>query len=245
MNLSVVIITHNEEDNIRDCLESVKWADEIVVVDSFSTDKTVEIAREYTDKIIQREWDGYGAQKQFALEQTTSDWVLSVDADERITPELRQEILSTKLDKDGYDIPFKFYWLGRQLRFGGCGKERHLRLFKRQKAKFTQAPVHEDVLIDGKTGCLKNPIVHFSYKDIADYFTRFNHYSTVEALKKFKQGKRVIFILQIFASILDFVKRYVLKLGFLDGVPGFLWASFSSFHRLVKYAKLWEMQNKK
>ncbi|MBI4777605.1 glycosyltransferase family 2 protein [Candidatus Desantisbacteria bacterium] len=242
MNLSVAIITFNEEENIRKCLESIKWADEIVVVDSFSTDKTVLICKEYTDKIVQKEWEGYGIQKQFALEQTTSDWVLSIDADERVSSELKQEILSTQLDKDAYNIPFKFYLLGRQLRFGGCGRERHIRLFRRQKAEFTQAMVHEDILVNGETGCLKNIIVHFSYKDIADYFDKFNQYSTIDAIKKFRQGKRIILTLQIFASILDFVKRYILQLGFLDGVPGFLWASFSSFHRMVKYAKLWEIQ---
>lgn len=242
-NISVIIITYNEEENIRECLEGVKWADEIIIVDSFSTDKTLQICKEYTDKVFQRRWEGFGFQKQFALEQATLDWVLSIDADERVSGELKEEILSNKntLDKDGYYIPFKFYWLGKQLRFGRCGKERHIRLFRRQKAKF-QGFIHEKLLIDGEIGYLKNPIIHVSYKNIADYFNKFNLYSTMVANQRFKEGKKIPFVFQIFASIWDFFNRYIFKLGFLDGIPGFLWASFSSFHRLVKYAKLWEIE---
>lgn len=245
-NLSVIIITCNEEKNILECLEGVKWAEEIVIVDSFSTDKTLQICKKYTNKIIQRRWEGFGFQKQFALEQTSSDWILSIDADERVSEELREEILSNKnkLDKEGYSIPFKFYWLGKQLRFGGCGNERHIRLFKKEKAKF-QGFIHEKLFIDGEIGYLRNPIIHVSYKNIEDYFNKFNLYSTMVADQKFKEGRKVPFVFQIFASIWNFINRYIFKLGFLDGMPGFLWASFSSFHRLAKYAKLWEMQREK
>jgi glycosyltransferase involved in cell wall biosynthesis len=238
-----MIITYNEAENIRQCLEGVHWADEIIIVDSFSTDKTLEICKEFTDKIVQRKWEGFGFQKQFALEQTSSDWVLSIDADERVSGELREEILSKKngLDKDGYFIPFKFYWLGTQLRFGGCGKERHVRLFRREKAKF-EGVIHEKLLIDGEIGHLEHPIIHVSYQNIEDYFSKFNLYSTMVANQRFKEGRRIPFVLQIFASGWDFIRRYVLELGFFDGIPGFLWASFSAFHRLVKYAKLWEIE---
>jgi len=245
-NISVIIITYNEEENIRECLEGVKWADEIIIVDSFSTDKTPQICKDYTDKIFQKRWEGFGFQKQFALEQTTFDWVLSIDADERVSGELKEEILSNKntLDKDGYYIPFKFYWLGKQLRYGGCGKERHIRLFRRQKAIF-QGLIHEKLLIDGEIGCLKNSIIHVSYKNIENYFNKFNLYSTMVANQRFKEGRKIPFVFQLFASVWDFFNRFIFKLGFLDGMHGFLWASFSSFHRLVKYAKLWEMQKEK
>lgn len=245
-NISVIIITYDEEENIRECLEGVKWADEIIIVDSFSTDKTPQICKDYTDKIFQRRWEGFGFQKQFALEQTTFDWVLSIDADERVSGELKEEILSNKntLDKDGYYIPFKFYWLGKRLRYGGCGKERHIRLFRRQKAKF-QGLIHEKLLIDGEIGFLKNPIIHVSYKNIENYFNKFNLYSTMVANQRFKEGRKISFVFQFFASVWDFFNRFIFKLGFLDGMYGFLWASFSSFHRLVKYAKLWEMQKEK
>lgn len=240
-NVSVIVITHNEEENIRGCLESVKWADEIIVMDSFSTDRTLEIGKEYTDKVFQRAWEGFGSQKQFALEQAVLEWVLSIDADERVSGELKEEILSNqnRLDKEGYSIPFRFYWLGRRLRFGGCGRERHIRFFRRQKAKF-EGLLHEKIVIDGEIGTLKNSIIHVSYKNIEDYFDKFNLYSTLAANQKTRQKGKIPFVLQIFASLWDFLNRYIFKLGFLDGMPGFLWASFSSFHRMVKYAKLWE-----
>lgn len=245
-HISVVIITYNEEENIIDCLESIKWAEEIIIVDSFSTDGTLQISKKYTDKIFQRRWEGFGFQKQFALGKATSDWVLNIDADERVSGELKEEILSNKnvLDKDGYYIPFKFYWLGKQLRYGGCSKERHIRLFRRERAKF-QGFIHEKLLIDGETGYFKNPIIHVSYKNIEDYFNKFNLYSTMVATQRFNEGRKIPLVFEIFVSIWDFFNRYIFKLGFLDGMPGFLWASFSSFHRLVKYAKLWEMQKGK
>ena len=246
INLSVMVITYNEEENIRQCLESVKWADEVIVVDSFSTDQTFQISKEYTDKIFQRAWEGFGPQKQFALEQTTLDWVLSIDADERVSTELKEEILSNwnRLQRDAYDIPFHFYWLGKRLRFSGYGKERHVRLFRRQRARF-EGLIHEKLLIEGETGRLNNPIIHASYKNIEDYFNKFNLYSTLVARQKYETGKGISFQFQIVGCLWDFFHRYVLKLGLLDGMPGFLWAVFSSFHRLVKYAKLWEMERQR
>jgi glycosyltransferase involved in cell wall biosynthesis len=246
INLSVMIITYNEEENIRQCLESVEWAGEIVVVDSFSTDQTLRISREYTDKVFERAWEGFGPQKQFALEQTTLDWVLSIDADERVSTELKEEILSSwdRLENDAYDIPFHFYWLGKRLRFSGYRKERHVRLFRRQKARF-EGFVHEKLLIEGEKGRLHGPMVHLSYKNIEDYFDKFNLYSTLVARQKYETGKGISFQLQIVGCLWDFFHRYFLKLGLLDGMPGFLWAVFSSFHRLVKYAKLWEMKRER
>jgi len=242
-SISAIIITYNEQENIRACLETVKWADEVIVVDSFSTDKTVEICKEYTHKIIQKTFEGFGPQKQFALEQATSDWVFSIDADERVSRELAEEILSHRnsLDKDGYFVPRESFWLGKKLRFGGCGKEMIVRLCRKQKGKF-QGNVHEKLAIDGEVGHLKNSILHVSYKNMEHYFSKFNLYSTLVAQERFKAGRNVPLVLQIIFSVLDFFNRYIIKLGFLDGMPGFLWASFSSFHRMVKYAKLWEMQ---
>jgi hypothetical protein len=159
---------------------------------------------------------------------------------------LKDEILSEKdrLGKDGYYIPRKFYWLGNPLRFGGCGKERRLRLFRGEKGRF-QGVFHDKIFLHGETGNLKNPLIHVSYKNIEDYFHKFNLYSTLGADQRFKERKRIPFVLQVFASMGDFLNRYLLKMGFLDGMHGFLWASFSSFHRMVKYAKLWEMERAK
>jgi glycosyltransferase involved in cell wall biosynthesis len=247
VSISVIIITYNEEENIKACLESVKWADEIIVVDSFSTDKTVQICQDYTDKVIQRKWTSYGSQKQIALKMATKDWILSLDADEQVSKELKEEILSKinkdQLDADGYYIPFKFYWLGRELRFGRYGVEKHIRLFRKGKANYSNQFIHEGLKIEGKIGHLKNYIFHFSYKNIDDYFKKFNQYTTLSAMEKFNKGKKA-YIYQFFFLPIDFCIRYFLKLGFIDGMPGFLYAWFSSFHRFVKYAKLWELWQK-
>lgn len=246
-NISVIIITYNEEDNIRECLESVKWADEIIVVDSFSIDKTVQICKNYTDKVIQHQWLGDGPQRQIALEMATKDWILNVDADERVSKELREEILlkinNDQLFADGYDIPFKFYWLGRHLRFGRFGIEKHIRFFRNGKVSYSKHIVHGKAKVEGEIRDLKNHILHFSYKDIEDYFIRFNQYTTLSAIEKFNKGKKA-YLYQFFFPPIDFFIRYFLKLGFLDGMPGFLYAGFSSFHRFVKYAKLWELWQK-
>ncbi|MDI6736609.1 MAG: glycosyltransferase family 2 protein [bacterium] len=247
MTISVIIITYNEEENIKECLESVKWADEIIVVDSFSSDKTVQIGKEYTDKVIQKEFSGDGPQRQVALNLATKDWILNLDADERVSKELKEEILSKinnhRLTASAYYIPYKFYWLGKPLRFGRFGVEKHVRFFRRDKGRYSTHIVHSKVEVEGKIGHFKNHIFHFSYKDIEDYFTRLNQYTTLSAVKKFNEGKKAHFD-QFFPPV-DFCIRYFLKLGFLDGMPGFLYAWFSSFHRFVKYAKLWELWQKK
>ncbi|HAW50061.1 TPA: glycosyltransferase family 2 protein [bacterium] len=237
MKLSCIIITYNEEENIKDCLESVKWANEIIIVDSKSKDNTKEICREYTDRVIEKEWMGYGKQKEYARSLATHSWVLNIDADERISADLKNEILSSTLDKDAYSIPRKFFFLGKHLKFGGCS-DKPVRLFRKEMAKFSDDLIHERLVIDGKIGVLKNPIFHYSYKNISDYFEKFNIYSDLEVSKKDRLN--IPFVFQIFISLLDFINRYIFKFGFLDGTQGFLWASFSSFHRLVKYAKTWE-----
>jgi len=233
--ISTCIITYNEEEDIRACLESVKWADEIIIVDSKSTDRTIEICKEYTDKIFTREWSGYGNQKEYARKLASNSWVLNIDADERVSKELKDEILKSKLLEDAYYIPRRLFFLGKFLRFSGCDKQ--IRLFRKDKAHFSNDIIHEKVIVSGRIGILKNPILHYSYKNISDYFERFNIYSSLEAEKR---EHRASFIFQVFLCFFDFIKRYIFKLGFLDGIPGFLWALFSSFHRLVKYAKIWE-----
>ncbi|MEW6102610.1 MAG: glycosyltransferase family 2 protein [bacterium] len=258
--ISCIIITYNEEGSIKDCLESIKWVDEIIVVDSGSSDKTIEIAKEYTDKVFHKEWMGYGKQKEYARQMASLNWVLSIDADERISEKLKDEILKSGVwslksgvkKEDAYYIPRKLFFLGKLLRFGGCS-DKQIRLFRKEKAKFSDDIIHEKVIVDGKIGRLKNPIFHYSYKNILDYFERFNKYSTLEAEKIVRsQGVRgsggqrsnILFVFQVFLCFIDFLKRYIFKLGMLDGIQGFLWALFSSFHRLVKYAKVLEIKQK-
>ncbi|MFH1239386.1 MAG: glycosyltransferase family 2 protein, partial [bacterium] len=181
-NISACIITKNEENDIRDCLESITWADEIILVDDGSTDKTLEIARQFTDKIYQQAWLGYGKQKQLAVDKASGEWILSIDADERVTPELAEEIqliahsssaTSASADKqltvNGYEIPFRFYFLNHLMRFGGCGREKHLRLFKKAKGRFDEQAIHEGIMVEGEISQLKNYMLHFSYQDKEEY----------------------------------------------------------------------------
>ena len=182
--LSVIIITKNEQDNIEDCLESVKWADEIIVVDSGSTDKTEEICRKYTNKFYVKDWPGFGIQKQRALDLATHEWVLSIDADERVTSELRNEIISvfnSNLNTDGYLIPRLSNYLGKDIRHAGWYPDYTLRLVRRQKSHFTKDIVHEKMVVDGPIQKLTNHFLHFPFKDIEHHFQKLNDYSTLSA----------------------------------------------------------------
>ena len=241
--LSVIIITKNEEENIRDCLETVKWADEIIIVDSFSRDKTVEIAKEYTGKIFQKEWMGYGKQKNFALEKVTGDWVLNIDADERVTKELAQEIKEAIQEKeyDGYYIPNKAYFLGKWIRHSGWYPDYHLRLFKKGKGRFNERIVHEAVQIAGKKDYLKGSIEHFTAKSIGEYLKRMDKYAklTIE-----ERGGRAGWHQVFFRPPFTFFKMYIIKRGFLDGIHGLILALCHSFYTFSKYARLWERSSK-
>jgi glycosyltransferase involved in cell wall biosynthesis len=239
--LSVAIITHNEEENIRDALESVKWADEIVVVDSQSDDRTVEICKEYTDKVFTSEWLGYAAQKNKAVSLTTQPWVLVLDADERVTDDLKSEILKTVNDlssKDGYYIARKNHFAGRWIRHGGWWPDYTLRLFRRGKGAFQQREVHESIKVEGKTGYLKNPLEHFTYKDTADYLKRMEKYSTLAAKELHKEGRRSCVLDLILRPAATFLRMFFLQAGFLDGAYGLKLASLYSRYTFNKYSKL-------
>jgi len=192
--LSVIIITQDEQDNIHDCLESVKWAQEIVVVDSGSADETENICREYTDRFYTKDWPGFGVQKQRALELTNCDWVLSLDADERVTPELQIEIIAAiEVDSEvyGYMIPRLSHYLGKGIRHAGWYPDYTLRLVKKDKSHFSNDIVHEKLIVDGKVGRLNNHFMHFPYKDIAHHLQKINQYSSLSAQKMLESGKTV------------------------------------------------------
>ena len=239
--LSVIIITKNEEENIRDCLESVKWADEIIIVDSFSNDKTVEIAKEYTDKIFHKEWMGYGRQKNLALEKATGEWILNIDADERVTKELAQEIKEAiqRKEYNGYYIPNKAYFLGKWMRHSGWYPDYHLRLFKKGRGRFNERVVHEAVQVEGKKDYLKGSIEHFTAKSIGEYLRRLDKYAklTIEE-REGRAGWHQIF----FHPPFTFFKMYIIKRGFLDGIHGLVLALCHSYYTFSKYARLWEKQ---
>ena len=220
--LSVVIITLNEERNILRCLASARdVADEIIVVDSLSTDRTAEICRQEGCRVIERTFDGYGRQKQFATDQARNNWILSLDADECLTPELRDEIRNLDPDQiggvNGFLIPRKLVYLGRVMRFSGTGNEKLLRLFNRKHAKFTDVPVHEMVVAEGKTGQLKGVLLHYSYKDLAHHLAKTNEYTTRAAEGNAVQNKRYSRLWVACKFPVSFITFYLFKGGILDG----------------------------
>lgn len=243
--LSVIIITRNEEADIRACLESVKeLSADIVVVDSGSTDQTLAIAKEFTDRIYSNAWNGYGPQKQYALDKAKGPWVLNIDADERVSPALAEEIramLNDNPQANGFDIPFRNYFLGKALHFGSGRCESHVRLFKKEKASYGDKKIHEGIRVTPPIRKLKNVITHHSYKTIDEYKNKREEYTTLIAQEKFDHGERFHFWHHLRWPY-EFLVRYVLKLGFLDGQNGFRYAVLSSTYVWMKFAKLkqWE-----
>lgn len=243
-SLSVIIITKNEGLNIRACLESVAWADEIVVVDSGSDDDTVSIAREFTPHVYVRDWPGFGAQKNRALDYATKEWVLSVDADERVTPGLREEIravLATN-QAEGYKIPRHSSFCGRFINHSGWRPDYVLRLFRRDKGRFSDALVHESVQFDGRIAKLKQSLLHYSYRDFEDVLAKLNSYSSAAAKMAARKGKRGSLSQAIVHGVWAFIRTYFLRAGFLDGREGFMLAVMNAENSYYRYIKLWFSQ---
>ncbi|MFC1672356.1 glycosyltransferase family 2 protein [Planctomycetota bacterium] len=238
------VITYNEEDNLGDCLESVSWADEIVVVDSHSTDGTVAIAREYTDRVIDHDFEGHVQQKNYAIDQAKNEWVLCVDADERVTPELKQEILDA-MDNPGetagYSMPRLSYYLGRFVRRGGWYPDRKLRLFRRDRGRWGGRNPHDRVEVDGPVKPFQGDLHHYSYKNIADHLDTINSFTRIAAEAMAGEGRHARLVDLIFRAPVKFLKMYVLKGGFLEGRVGLVMAVMSSYYVFLKYAKLWEI----
>ncbi len=245
--ISAVIIVKNEEDKIRHCLDSLKsFAAEIVVVDSGSADRTAELCREQGCRVFQREFDGYGSQKQFAVDQALNTWVFSVDADEVVTPGLQKELdeLSSASEPgfDAYTIPFSLVYMGKILKHSGVGNETHLRLFRRDKGRFTNSPVHEGIVSSGTTGRLKNRILHYSYRDISHHIEKINIYTSQAAEGLLKKGKRYSHFTVALKFPVSFFTFYIIKGGILDGYPGFIWSYFAAFYASLKIAKTAELR---
>ncbi len=244
--LSVAIITYNEEKNIRRTLESVKWADEIVVVDSGSTDGTVDICRKYTNKVFHQNWLGFARQKNLALEKTTGDWILSLDADEPIEEALSKEIrkiIASSSSLDGYRIPRKTFFLGKWVRHGGWYPDYNLRLFRKEKGRFQERAVHEAVRVKGTVGNTHHAIEHYAYPDLVSYLSAINKYSSLAVEVMAEKGisrVRTSWLNIFFRPVFTFVLKYFLRLGFLDGKHGLVLNLFHSCYVFVKYAKAWE-----
>ncbi len=245
MSVSVIIITLNEEKNIGACLQSVNWADEIVIVDSFSTDKTVEIAKKYTDKVILHPFDGYAENKNLALDHTTSEWVLWLDADERVPPELAAEIRHAVNGPQvqGFEIPRKAFFLGRWIQHCGWYPGYVLRLFKKQSARFNDNRVHEGLNLNGARGRLNNALLHFTDDKLEHYMWKFNRYTSLAAEERLQRGRRAGIGSILFRPVFAFMKMYIMKRGFLDGMEGLVLCLLSAGYVAVKYAKTWELGN--
>lgn len=246
--LSVIVITKNEEDRISRCLRSVSnIADELIVFDSGSTDKTVEIVKQFTNKVFITDWQGYGVQKQRALDQAKCDWVLSIDADEEVDSTLAQEIASLlnqdSIERNAYKIRWKNIIFGKPTRFGRTARS-CTRLFRRNGSRFDEAIVHEKVLFDGKAGAIKRGFLnHYSVRDFEHLLFKNRLYAILMAEKKFAKGKKSHGIsLAVLRGLITFTQIYVFRLGFLDGSRGLLYAVIFAQYTFNKYAGLWTLE---
>ncbi len=253
MKISATIITLNEADNIREACDSVSWANEIVVVDSGSTDGTREIAEECGARVIQREWPGFAAQKQFAADAAAHDWVFSLDADERVSDELRrsiEDLLYTNEAQlaDGYRIARRSLYMGRWIRGGGWYPDHQLRLYRRTRGRWEGAYIHESVKMDGgaRIGRLKGDLLHYTVRGAAHHHRMIGErYAPLGARQMFEQGRRTSALGVAVAAPAAFIRSFLLKGGFRDGLAGLAIARFAAHHAFLKHLLLWEMQKKK
>lgn len=243
--LSVLVTAGNEEKRIADCLESVRWADEIVVVDSCSTDRTVEIARSYTDRVVVSPWRGYIRQKQFALTKASRRWVLFLDADERVSPELareiREELARQPVRWTGFRLPRKVHYMGRWILHGDWYPDYKLRLFLRDHGRVGGDEPHDRVVVSGPIKRLHGDLLHFTYRDLSDHVYTVNRFSSISAEGMFKEGLRCGMFPMLARPTARFVRSYIVRRGFLDGAPGLIAALIVAFGVFLKYAKLREL----
>lgn len=245
--ISLVVVTLNEEANIERCLRSVPFASDIVVVDSFSKDRTVEVAQNLGAHVIAEKWRGYGPQKAFAVSKAKNDWILSLDADEALSPELQKEILekfATLNPEVGYEIPRRSFHLGRWINHGGWYPDAQLRLFNRQHSNWSDDALHEKVQVKSKER-LKHDMLHWVFDDLSDQVIVNDKYSTLGAGNLDKAGKSFSILKLIFKPWIKFMECYFVKLGFLDGLPGFIIAVGAGYSIFLRHAKLWELRMKR
>lgn len=245
--VSVCVVAMDEEANIADCLRSADFADEWIVVDSHSSDRTREIAAECGARVIERDWPGHIEQKNFAIDQAAHDWVLCLDADERVTPQLRESILAAlaRDDRpDGFEFNRLTEYMGRWIRHGGWYPDRKLRLYRRSKGRWGGVNPHDHVRLEGRVERLRGDLLHYSYRSLSDHIATIDSFTTIAAREKRKAGRR--------ASLADltlrpgwrFLRMFAFRGGFLDGVPGFVVATMGAFYVFQKYAKLRELESR-
>jgi glycosyltransferase involved in cell wall biosynthesis len=243
--VTVTVITKNEADALADALKSVSWADELIVVDAESTDDTVRIARQFTDRVYVRPWSGYIEQKNHAAGLATHDWIFSLDADERSTPELGQEIrslLKTEPPSGGYRMPRVSFYFGRWMRTTDMYPDYQLRLYDRRKARWDGMYVHESVTVDGPVGYLRAELQHHPYRDLSEHLVRMDRYTTLAARQLRARDQRAGVFDLLLHPPLAFFRNYILKRGFLDGQAGLVISIVNSYYVFLKFAKLWELQ---
>jgi glycosyltransferase involved in cell wall biosynthesis len=242
--LTVTVITHNEAANLAAALDSVSWADEIVVIDSQSTDETVAIARRLATRVEVRDWPGYGAQKNHAASLAANDWILSIDADERVTPALAQEVrelLNGTPEHAGYRVPRVAFYLGRWIRSTDWYPDYQLRLYDRRRGQWNQRRVHESVDLNGPAGQLRHGLQHYPYRSISHHLATIDRYTTLSAEDSHDAGRRANAAEILVHTELAFARNYVLKAGFMDGAAGLIVSTLNAYYVFLKLAKLWEL----
>lgn len=246
MSISAVIICRNEEHNIKRVLDSLAWVDEIVVLDGGSTDRTREICREAGARVERGEWRGYVETKNAAMKLACGEWILSLDADEEVTPGLKNEIIkliSGEGAKTGYRIPRRNHYRGRWIRHCGWYPDLQLRLWRNGKGTWTGGRVHESVSVDGPVGRTQAALNHFTYDSISEHLERLNKYSGLVAMDRYEAGKKAGVFGLLFSAPWQFFRLYFLRLGILDGIPGLIVSGLGAYYSFLKIAKLWEMQH--
>lgn len=240
MKLSAAIIAFNEEDKIADCVKSVSFADETVVVDSHSTDRTREMAGRLGVRVLEKEWPGHVEQKNFALNSASSDWVICIDADERVSQKLREEILKVMQNPqcDGFAMPRKVFYINRWINHCGWYPAHKLRLVKKSAARWGGVDPHDTLMVEGAEKRLSGDLYHLSFDSIYDHFKTIDHFTRVGAKEAYREGRRAGVIDVTLRPLFTFFKMYLLKLGFLDGAPGFIICVLSAFHTFTKYDRL-------
>jgi hypothetical protein len=245
VKLTVTVITHNEAHNIAAALESVAWADEIIVIDSGSTDETVSIARRYATRVETRGWPGYGAQKNRAADLASNDWILSIDADERVSLDLAYEIralMQAGPTRAGYRMPRVTWYLGRWLRSTDWYPDYQLRLYDRRAGRWSDRRVHESVELREPPGRLRHELQHCADRNVSHHLSTMDRYTTLAAEEWMTRGKRTTVLAPVVHAPMAFVRNYILRGGIRDGAAGLLVSALNSYYVFLKYVKLWELQ---
>ncbi len=243
MGISALVLTYNEQNRIERCLDSLAFADEIIIVDSYSTDRTLEIAGRYTSNIVQRELTSFSDQRNAAIDLAAQDWILFIDADEVVSKELAAEIIKSvdRNDFEGFRMPRSTFFLGKRMRHCGWYPDYQLRLMRREKARIPNRIVHESLLCEGPVGTLKNPIIHYSYDSMADYSRKMVLYAKAAAEQKYNEGRSFHIIDILLNPGHSFCKMYIAKRGFMDGMHGLVLSSLTACSSILRYAYLWDL----